>query len=127
RGASPGVGVGRREDDAVRVGPVVVQALPDALRAFFHVGLGGSLRVDLEVVVGAVAEDLRATGAEVGEPGDELLWRERRRLVEVKRGHACSFRTMLPQSPSITRLTVSGRLACPSRGRARGRPRPTSP
>src|SRR5262245_26146901 len=30
RRATPGVGVGRRQDDVVRVGPVVVQALPDA-------------------------------------------------------------------------------------------------
>ncbi len=32
--ASPQVGVGRREDDAVRIRPVVVQAFPDAARAF---------------------------------------------------------------------------------------------
>jgi hypothetical protein len=30
RCSSPHVGVGRREDDAVGIGPVVVQAFPDA-------------------------------------------------------------------------------------------------
>src|SRR6184192_2592596 len=34
RRAAPHVGVGRREDDAVRIGPVVMQALPDPARAF---------------------------------------------------------------------------------------------
>ena len=41
RGAAPGVRVGRRQDDAVGIGPVVVQALPDAARALRDVGLGG--------------------------------------------------------------------------------------
>src|SRR3984893_4500835 len=39
RRASPHVGVGRLEDDAVGIGPVVVQAFPDAARAFGDVGL----------------------------------------------------------------------------------------
>ena len=41
-GASPRVGVGRREDNAVVIGPVVVQAFPDAARAFRDVGLRGA-------------------------------------------------------------------------------------
>jgi hypothetical protein len=40
--ASPHVGVGRREDDAVRIGPVVVQAFPNAARAFRDVALRGA-------------------------------------------------------------------------------------
>ena len=39
--ASPGIGVGCREDDVVGIGPVVVQAFPDAARAFRDVGLRG--------------------------------------------------------------------------------------
>ena len=33
------VGIGRREDDAIKIGPVVVQAFPDTARAFCDVGL----------------------------------------------------------------------------------------
>jgi hypothetical protein len=41
-------------------GPGSDRALPDAARAFGDVGLGGPQRVDLEVVVGAVAKQLGA-------------------------------------------------------------------
>src|SRR5256885_15290582 len=58
--ASPQVGVGGRHDDVVGIGPVVVQALPDAGGAFGDVGLAGALAVHLEVLVGTVAEELRA-------------------------------------------------------------------
>ena len=57
---------------------------------------------DLEVVVGAVGEQLRAAGAEVGEPGDELLRRSRGRPVDVKRGHALSMCATRP-APSYLR------------------------
>jgi hypothetical protein len=73
--ASPRVGVGRGEDNVVGIGPVVMQALPDAARAFRHIGLRGAAGMHLEVFVGAVAKELRATKAEVGEPGDVLLGR----------------------------------------------------
>jgi hypothetical protein len=43
--------------------------------------------VNLEVVVGAVAKELRAAWPEVGEAGDELLGRGGSRLVKVDRGH----------------------------------------
>jgi hypothetical protein len=89
--ASPRVGVGRREDDVVGIGPVVVQAFPDAARAFRDVGLRGAAAMHLEVLVGAVAKELRAARPEVGEPGDVLLGRQGGCLVEVDRGHACSF------------------------------------
>jgi hypothetical protein len=79
------VGVDGREHDAVRVGPVVVEALPDALGPFLDVGLGLASRKDLEVVVGAVAEDLRSARAEVGQPSDELLGRCGGRLLELQR------------------------------------------
>lgn len=44
-----------------------------------------------EVLVGAVAKDLRAARPEVGEPGDVLLGGRGGCLVEVDRGHACSL------------------------------------
>ena len=44
----------------------------------------------LEVLVGAVAKQLRAARPEVGEPGDELLGRRGGRLVEMDGRHACS-------------------------------------
>jgi hypothetical protein len=61
--ASPEVGVGRREDDMVRIGPVVMQALPDATRAFRDVGLRTAQLMHLKVLVGAVAKKLRAAKA----------------------------------------------------------------
>src|SRR5437867_11701758 len=69
-----------------------VQAFPGAAGALGDVGLFGALVMHLEVLVGAVAKELRAARPEVGEPGDELLGRRRGRLVEVDRGHACSSR-----------------------------------
>src|SRR5262245_35135032 len=46
----------------------------------------------LEVLVGAVAKELRAAWPEVGEPGDELLGRRGHRLMYANRGHECSLR-----------------------------------
>jgi hypothetical protein len=43
-----------------------VQALPGTTRAFRDGGLVGALVVDLEVVVGAVAEELGAAGTGIG-------------------------------------------------------------
>jgi hypothetical protein len=73
--ASPSVGVGRREDDVHGIGPVVMQTFPNSVRTFGDVGLGVSAMVHLEILVGAVAKDLRAAGPEIGEPGDVLLGR----------------------------------------------------
>ena len=68
-----------------------MQAFPDAARAFRDVGLRGAFVMHLEVRVGAVAKEPRASRPEVGEPGDVLLGRRGGCLVEVDRGHACSF------------------------------------
>jgi hypothetical protein len=38
--ASPRIGVGRREDDVVGMGPVVVQPFPDTARALRDIGPG---------------------------------------------------------------------------------------
>jgi hypothetical protein len=91
RCASPNVGVGRREDDAIGIGPVVVQAFPDAARAFRDIGMRAVPVMHLEVLVGAVSKELRAARPEVGEPGDVLLGRQGGGLVEVDRGHAFSL------------------------------------
>src|SRR5262245_23112262 len=97
--ASPRVGVGCREDDVVGIGPVVVQAFPDAARAFRDVGLRGATVMHLEVVVGAVAKKLRAARPKVGEPGDVLLGRRGGCLVQMDRGHACPF--LFPRVPGF--------------------------
>jgi hypothetical protein len=68
-----------------------VQAFPDAAGALRDVGLIGALVMHLEVLVGAVAKELLAARPEVGQPGDYLLGRRGRVLVEVDRGHACSL------------------------------------
>src|ERR1700733_14591920 len=87
RSASPDVRVGRGEDDVVRIGPVVVQSFPDASRTFGDVGLCAATLMHVEVLVGAVAEELRTVGPEVGEPADVLLRCQPGYLVEMDRGH----------------------------------------
>jgi hypothetical protein len=54
----------------------------------------------LEVLVGAVAKDLRAARSEVGKPGDILVGRQGGCLIEVDRGHTCSFRLIGPKKVS---------------------------
>src|SRR4029077_16109838 len=103
-GASPRVGVGRRKDNMVGIGPVVVQAFPDAARAFRDVGLRGATVMHLEVLVGAVAKKLRAARPEVGEPGYVLLGRRGGCLVQVDRGHACPL--SLPETLGILSLVL---------------------
>jgi hypothetical protein len=63
-----------------------VQAFPDVVRALRDIGFTGALVVHLQVVVGAVAKQLRAARPEVGERRDELLGRRVRRLIEVDGG-----------------------------------------
>ncbi len=50
-----------------------MQSFPDATRSFRDVGLRAATVMDLEVLVSAVAKELRAARPEVGEPGDVLL------------------------------------------------------
>src|SRR4029077_2278290 len=54
RRAAPQVGVGRRKNDAVRVGPVVMQALPDSARPFRNISLRAVPVMHLEVSVSAI-------------------------------------------------------------------------
>jgi hypothetical protein len=56
RGAAPYVGVCGGEDDIVRIGPVVMKALPHASGAFGDVSLGMTKLMHLEIFVGAVSE-----------------------------------------------------------------------
>src|ERR1700759_3426228 len=56
--AAPGVRIGGGED-AIRIRPVVVEALPDAAGALGDIGFGRPLAVHFQVAVGAVFEDLR--------------------------------------------------------------------
>src|SRR5215470_11970673 len=91
RTASPYVGVGGGHDDAAGIGPVVVQAFPDAGRALGDISLGGALGMHLEVPVGAVTPDLGAVRPEVGQPGQELPGRRGGRLVQLDRGHGGSW------------------------------------
>src|SRR5262249_480197 len=88
RGASPYVGVGGFHHDMGGIGPVVVQALPDAARALRDVGVRRAAVMHLEVLVRAVAKELRTAGSEVGQGRDELFGRRRGRLVQVDRCHA---------------------------------------
>src|SRR5687767_9874088 len=81
------IGVDGLHDDPVGVGPVVAQALPGAPPTLGDLRVTWALVVDLELIVGAVFEDLRPARAEVGERCDELRGRRFGRLVEVDRGH----------------------------------------
>src|SRR4029450_97359 len=106
RVATPEIGVGGGHPHTVRIGPVVVEALPDAARALCDVSLIEALVMHLEGVVGAAAKDLRATRAEVGECGDELLGRRGGGLMEVDRGHwALLSGRRQPTSPARNALT----------------------
>src|SRR5205814_758658 len=67
RATAPQVGVGSFHDDAGAIGPVVMEALPNAARALGDVGVRGAMVMHLEVLVHAVAKDLRAPRSEVDE------------------------------------------------------------
>jgi hypothetical protein len=41
----------------------------------------------LEILVGGIAEEFGAAGAEIGEAGDILLWRQGGCSMEMDRGH----------------------------------------
>ena len=94
------VEVGRGEHDVGGIGPVVVQAFPNAARAFRDIGLRAAEMMHLQIIVGAVAEEFRAARPEVGESGSVLLGRQRRCLMEVNLFFASlsfSFRRTLSQ------------------------------
>src|ERR1051325_3713895 len=76
----------------------------------------------LELVVGAVAEQLRAARPEVREPSDVLLGRRARRLVEADRGHARQRYGAGLQSRLCHPWPTPGRSAANWRPRAAGRP-----
>jgi hypothetical protein len=111
RCATPHVGVGRREDDAVGIGPVVIQALPDPARAFRDVGMRAAPVMHLEVRLGAVAKELRATRPEIGESGDVLLGRRRGRAMKVDGGQV-QFPCCIPLNDRTrsSRSSVRGRV-----------------
>src|SRR4030095_10066481 len=73
------------------IGPVIMQPFPDATGALSNVGIVRALLMHLEVLIGAITEELLATRTEVGEPGDELFGRRGGRQLEVHCGHRCSF------------------------------------
>ena len=54
RQSSPHVGVGRGENDAVGIGPVVVQTFPDSARALGDISVRTVLVMNLEVFISAV-------------------------------------------------------------------------
>jgi hypothetical protein len=68
----------------VRIGPIVVEAFPDACGTLCHIGFPAAEMMHLEVRVGAVAKKLRAARSEVGESGYVLLGRQSGCLTEVK-------------------------------------------
>src|ERR1700733_2942088 len=86
-GASPHIGVCRRENDVFRIRPVLVQALPDSARAFRDVSLRAVPLMHLKVLIRAVAKEPRAARPEVGESGDILLGREGSYLVKMDGRH----------------------------------------
>jgi len=78
--------------NVVGIGPVVVQAFPDAARAFRDVGLrGGHGLCTLRYSSALLPKSFEAARPKVGEPGDVLLGRRGGCLVQVDRGHAFSL------------------------------------
>src|SRR5262249_44208100 len=95
RRAAPQVGVCRREDDALGIGPVVMQALPDPARAFRYISLRAAPVMHFEICIGAVAKELGPARSEIGESGNVLFRRCCGRPMEVNDGHVqlhCTFR-----------------------------------
>jgi hypothetical protein len=78
----------RSEHNATGIGPVVLQAFPDAGRAFRDVGLRGAFVMHLKVSVGAVAEKFRTARPEIGEAGHVLFGRRIGCPMEMDGGHA---------------------------------------
>ena len=60
--------------------------------------------MDLEVLVGAVAKELRAARPEVGEPGDVLLGRQGGCLVQVDHRHVLPL--SFPETSEILSLVA---------------------
>src|SRR5262249_48878183 len=75
RRPAPGVGVCRSEHNVIGVGPIIMQALPDAARSFRDVRIRAAEVMHLKVIVRAVAEQLSTAGPEIRESGDVLLGR----------------------------------------------------
>src|SRR5262245_38282677 len=94
RPTAPNVGVNRLHDHAALIGPVVSEALPDSTRPFGDVSVRSTPVMHLEVLVRAVAKELRAPWSEVDERSKQLVWRRLRRLVQVNRGHRYSLATI---------------------------------
>ena len=91
RRPAPQVGVGGCHHDAVRVGPVVVQTLPDTTGALGDISIVGSFLVHFQVAVRTAAEDFLTARAEVGQAGKDLFGRRSGRLVKMDRGHGAFF------------------------------------
>ena len=123
---APEIGVRGLHDHAVTIGPVVVEPFPDAPGAFGDVGVGRAAMVHLEIIVGAVAEELRPTGSEVDECREELLRRRGRGAVKMDRGHPSSL-VIASLFAGPGPVAASPPAACSTRGRGRGRPGPTAP
>src|SRR5262245_9691710 len=88
------LGVNGLHDHAAPIGPVVAEALPDSTRAFRDVSVRRTSVMHLQILVRAVAKELRAARSEVDERREQLLWRRSRRLVQVDRGHRYSLATI---------------------------------
>jgi hypothetical protein len=88
-----------------------MQALPDPARAFRDIGMRAAQVMHLEVRVGAVAKELRATRPEIGESGDVLLGRRCRRPMKVDGGHVqFPFYIPLNDRTGSNRSSVRGRV-----------------
>src|SRR6476646_146053 len=108
RSSSPGIGVGRRENDMVGIGPVVVEAFPDALRSLCDIGLCGATTMHLHILIGAVAEEFPPARPEVGKPGDVLLRRQFGCFMQMDRGHVCSLSFLSDPEILSLFLTLAG-------------------
>jgi hypothetical protein len=64
-----------------------MQALPDASRAFGHIGLRLPEMMHFEILVRAIGEERGAPRAEICKAGDVLLGGQSRCLMELDGGH----------------------------------------
>jgi hypothetical protein len=75
RRSAPQIGVGCRKHDVVRIGPVVVESLPDATRTLRDISVVCAFAMNPSNTRRHYPKQFPASWPKVGEAGDELLRR----------------------------------------------------
>src|ERR1044072_4880389 len=76
-----------------------MQPVPDSAGSLGDVGVVSAVAMHFQILVGTVTKDLRAVRREVSQPGDILSGRQSRCLMQMDRGHTCSFHSVVSRFP----------------------------